>query len=442
MLQRRKKGTGTVRRQKEYRRDSDGVTLRDEEGEPIVRRIFYRGSWSAEDCNGKTHTVRVNDSQKKACRKLLDDAIEKKQAELEALNSTKWLEDRYERIGALRGTVIDEPVNPFPERPPTIAEFIEACYWDSNYASGQSHGTRANYKGYVTNHLNVPYAEGKMPLGDIRMNALRLAELAEFDRSKEGVISDKTRMHILNFLRGVYTLAMSRELRNFTEVTANIPKEFKPVRSTGLKVSIPKQALGAEALDAIRAKAEEADDHTMVNLILFSQYGVRPNAAASLQWEDFDEVNSLFPIVGQFKTEEGIMVWRPPKNRKGYLVPVQSRHLKLMRRTAEYSRFVCPASKKKAGQPIRHTAWGERFKKYATLAGLPNAVLYDAKSSTVTRAIELDISADRVGTAMAITTPMVERHYNKQTVEGLRAFYAQVFGADSEEPDGDLSAQT
>jgi hypothetical protein len=437
MLHRRKKGTGTVKRQKEYKRDKTGLTIKDGSGAPVVKRIFYRGSWSTTDCYQKVHRVSVTDAQKKACRRLLDEAIEKKQTELAGLESQKWMEDRSERMHDFRGTVSDAPINPFPDRPPTISEFIEKCYWNSNYASGQSHGTRANYNGYFVNHIKVAYDEGKKPLGDIRINEIKLTELKDFDCSKEGVISVKTRNHILNFLRGVYTLAMSGELRDFTGVRANVPKEFKPIRSGELAVSLPRQALGAKTFDEIRAKAEEAKDYTMVNLILFSQYGVRPNAAASLQWASYDEENGVFPIIGQFKTENGNLIWRPPKNRKAYLVPVLPRHLRLMERTAEYSAFVCPTSKKRPDVPIRSTTWGERFKLYATQAGYPDVVLYDAKSSTVTNAINMDISADRVGNAMAISGPIVERFYNKQTVEGRRALYAQLFGDDCETLDTD-----
>jgi integrase len=181
-------------------------------------------------------------------------------------------------------------------------------------------------------------------------------------------------------------------------------------RRNELSKAIPKQAIPFAALDAIRAKAEEAGDHTMVNLIIFSEMGVRPNAAASLSWSDFSENLQAFLITGQIKTENGIQVRRPTKNKNDYPV----------------SKFVCPASKKFPNQPIRHTAWGERFKKYATAAGFPNVVLYDAKSSLVTSAIEGGFNTDLIALSLGITPEVVEKNYFKKRVESQRDFFGQI----------------
>ena len=131
-------------------------------------------------------------------------------------------------------------------------------------------------------------------------------------------------------------------------------------------------------------------------------------------------------ITGQVKTENGIQVRRPPKNRKAYPVGILPEDLPILKRTAEYSMFVCPASKKFPNRPIRHTAWGERFKKYATAAGFPNVVLYDAKSSLVTSAIEGGFTSDLIAMSLGITPEVVERNYFKLRVESQREFFGQI----------------
>lgn len=429
MPKRRKKGTGSVKVQREYERDPSGAYLKDGGGKPIVKREFYRGMWSGEDCYGVTHRLAVQAERERPCHKLLDEALEKKQAELDSLKSKKWFEEREEAVASRIGTVEGRRVNPFADRLPTISTFIQECYWDSNYASRQSHGTQANLKGYVANHLNVRYAPDKPPLGDITMTELTSKHLMDFEQSKLKSLSSKTRLHIINFLRGVYALARSSEWCNFTGVQFNVPQEYRPLRHNDLDVEVPKQALPIQAMRKIQSEAESAGDHTMVNLILFALYGVRPNAAASLSWKDFDEETKTFSIARQLKTENGERTWRPTKNRRGYLLPVLPEHIGLMKRTAEYSEFVCPASRKYRNQPIRHTAWGERFKVYATKAGYPLAVLYDAKSSIATAARESNMDTAWIAKALAVTPEMIDRHYHKQTIDGVRAFYAQLLGS-------------
>lgn len=423
---RRAKGTGSVREQPVYKRDPQGKTIKDDLGKPIVIRSIWRGSWSGTDCYGVLHELKTSDERRRACEKKLDDLIEKKQDEFEKLRARQFVDDKNERMEEFRGTITDAPANPFPDRPPTLSEFIEECYWKSNYASGQSHGYRQNLRGFVKNHLDEPYADDIAPLGSLRMNEIRLPHLMAFDTSKVGALSPKTRAHIINFLRAVFRYAMSSECFAFTGVRHNIPREYRMARRNELSKAIPKQAIPFAALDAIRNKAEEADDHTMVNLIIFAEMGVRPNAAASLSWSDFNESYQAFLITGQIKTENGIQVRRPTKNKNDYPVAILPEDLPILRRTADYSKFVCPASKKFPNQPIRHTAWGERFKKYATAAGFPNVVLYDAKSSLVTSAIEGGFSSDRIALSLGITPEVVANHYFKKRMESQRDFFRQI----------------
>lgn len=429
-MQRRKRGTGSVKLQKEYVRDVTGAYARGNDGKPIVKRSFFRGAWAGEDCYGITHRVNVQHDKERACHKLLDAELEKKLEEFERLQAKKWVDDRGDRMGQFRGNRGELNSSPFPDQPPTISEFIEKCYWDSNYASRQSHGTRSNLKGYVANHLDKEHTAGFLPVGAVRIHELTSKDLMAFERSKLTSLSSKSRLHILNFLRGVFTLAMSSECKDFTAVRANVPKEYKPLRHNELVVEVPKQALPLSVMHEIKTFADKKGDDTMVNLILFAMYGVRPNAAASLSWKDFDDELQVFEIFRQLKTENGERVWRPTKNRKGYLLPVLPEHLKTMRRTAEYSEFVCPASRKYRNQPIRHTAWGERFKIYAKEAGFPDAVLYDAKSSIATAARESNLDSDWIAKALAITPEMIGRHYHKATVEGIRGFFAQLLTSD------------
>lgn len=432
---RRAKGTGSVREQPVYKRDANGRTLKDDLGKPIVIRKVWRGSWSGTDCYGVVHTLKTSDERRRACETKLQDLIEEKLDEFERLRDRQWLDEKNERMEDFRGTLSEPPPNPFPDNPPTLSEFIEQCYWNSNYASGQSHGYRQNLKGFVRNHLNEPYASDAVPLGSLPMEQIRLSHLMAFDKSKVGVLSTKTRLHILNFLRAVFKYAMGSECHAFTGVRHNIPKEYRLARGNELRQTIPKQAVPFQVLDAIRSKAEEAGDDTMVNLIILAELGVRPNAAASLSWKDFNEGLQAFMITGQIKTENGLQVRRPPKNRKAYPVGILPEDLPILKRTAEYSEYVCPASRKFPNRPIRHTAWGERFKKYATAAGFPNVVLYDAKSSLVTSAIEGGFTSDLIAMSLGITSEVVERNYFKQRVEGQREFFAQIRKARREQAD-------
>lgn len=423
---RRAKGTGSVREQPVYKRDPQGRTVKDDLGKPIIVRRIWRGSWSGTDCYGVRHVLTTSDERRRACEQKLDELIDQKLDEFERLRARQWVDDKNERMEEFRGTTSEPPENPFPDRPPTLSEFIESCYWKSNYASGQSHGYRQNLKGFVKNHLDKPYASDVIPLGSMPMHEIRLSHLMAFDKSKVGELSPKTRGHILNFLRTVFRYAMGSECHAFTGVRHNIAREYRLARENDLRQAIPKQAVPFHVLDAIRAKAEEAGDHTMVNMIILAELGVRPNAAASLSWKDFNEGLQAFMITGQIKTENGVQVRRPPKNRKAYPVGVLPEDLPTLRRTAEYSEFVCPASRKFPNRPIRHTAWGSRFKKYATAAGFPNVVLYDAKSSLVTSAIEGGFTSDLIAMSLGITSEVVERNYFKQRVEGQREFFAQI----------------